>query len=59
MPVKGICHAFQFEYSLCFLVLAKFENYYLFRLIGENCLVNAIEKAGLFNSSQYSIFLQE
>ena len=19
MPVKGICHAFQFEYSLCFL----------------------------------------
>ena len=24
MPVKGICHAFQLEYSQCFLVLAKF-----------------------------------
>ena len=28
MPVQGTCHAFQFVYSLCFLVLAKFENHY-------------------------------
>ena len=27
MPVKGICHAFQLEYSLCFLALALIENY--------------------------------
>ena len=27
MPVQGICHAFQFVQSLCFLALALLENY--------------------------------
>ena len=27
MPVKGICHAFQFVQSWCFLALAKFADY--------------------------------
>ena len=31
MPVKGICHAFQFVQSLCFLALALLENYNFYR----------------------------
>ena len=27
MPVKGICHAFQFVQSFCFLALAQFADW--------------------------------
>ena len=43
MPVQGICHAFQFVQSLCFLTLAQFAN---------SDLLNCIEKVCEFRTSK-------
>ena len=46
MPVKGICHAFQFVQSLCFLALAEFANCGLPSCIERTCRFETSKKQG-------------